>query len=496
MENCAPLASVLSLILVIAFARGAADSISGCPDRKSEAGLTCLFEKVYPGYGIVDFKDDALGKIGVYGELKPAGVKKILDFAGVGTGDVFYDLGCGTGKVVLQVALEADVDRAVGAELAHPRAELAKDALASLKELEPKAMENVLFHEGDFFKLDLSDATVIFTASLVFPDDVLRNLEGMVTTLPPGTMIISLRQFDGCHPGLVQHRLTLQLAATWGAGVGYVYTVGLRWAPPVDLYAYKTAEKAAGKELSKWPVIDEPMGLDALRMFTGADVRSKRLMDGKDALSYDAALGSLMHRARGQFSSPLQCLWEELYASSKTAQFDMSYSELFEVEVASMLEACPKECVFADLGSGKGKVVLQSAVSGLVSRALGIESESPRHKIAQEALQIMGSMGVRHAPVEFLEGDFVSLMQNSSASPNVLLLNVPLKAEQRKLLAIWLRTLAPGTTVFTIEEWTLQEATAARMKKAERTLRLYQYTITSESATAALEGSGEFDKEL
>jgi SAM-dependent methyltransferase len=82
-------------------------------------------------------------------------VDKMLEMASVGSKDVVYDLGCGDGRIVITAARQKGA-RGVGIDLSPDRiTEANANARAA------GVQERVKFMEGDLFKADFSEATVV-----------------------------------------------------------------------------------------------------------------------------------------------------------------------------------------------------------------------------------------------------------------------------------------------------------------------------------------------
>jgi SAM-dependent methyltransferase len=106
----------------------------------------------------------------------------MLKMANVAPEDVVYDLGSGDGRIVL-LAAEKYGARGVGLELVPSLVEVSRKA-ARERGVEDKAT----FIEADFFKTDISDATVV---TLYLSPSVNRILEPKLKALRPGTRIVS-----------------------------------------------------------------------------------------------------------------------------------------------------------------------------------------------------------------------------------------------------------------------------------------------------------------
>lgn len=106
----------------------------------------------------------------------------MLRLAGVGTGDVVYDLGSGDGRIPI-IAAQKYGARGVGVEL-DPRLVELSWLIAN----EAEVADRVSFVVGDLFEADLSGATVV-TAYL--SQSIMKMLEPKLRALKPGTRIVS-----------------------------------------------------------------------------------------------------------------------------------------------------------------------------------------------------------------------------------------------------------------------------------------------------------------
>jgi SAM-dependent methyltransferase len=109
-------------------------------------------------------------------------VEKMLEISNVGPGDYVIDLGSGDGRIVIAAAQRGAVGH--GIDLNPQR----------VREAEENAMkagvsERVIFIEGDLFKAEISQATVITMYLLSSVN--LRLRSGLFEKLRPGTRIVS-----------------------------------------------------------------------------------------------------------------------------------------------------------------------------------------------------------------------------------------------------------------------------------------------------------------
>lgn len=110
-------------------------------------------------------------------------VDSMLALADVSSGDVVYDLGSGDGRIVIAAAKKYGA-QGVGIEL---RSDLVKEARQRAREA--GVADLVEFREGDLFKADISDATVV--TLYLLPNVNLKLRSKLVRELRPGTRVVS-----------------------------------------------------------------------------------------------------------------------------------------------------------------------------------------------------------------------------------------------------------------------------------------------------------------
>ena len=112
-------------------------------------------------------------------------VREMLDMAGVTGADVVYDLGSGDGRIVIDAARIYGA-RGVGIEL---DPDLNKTATKNARKA--GVADKVKFVRADFFKTDLSEASVV---TLFLSPNINARLEGKLKReLKPGARIVSHR---------------------------------------------------------------------------------------------------------------------------------------------------------------------------------------------------------------------------------------------------------------------------------------------------------------
>lgn len=118
-----------------------------------------------------------------YVPTKPEVVKAMLGLAGVKSGDVVYDLGCGDGRIVITAAKEYGAT-GVGVDIDPERIQEAHTNAA-----EAGVKDKVRFTEGNLYDLDFSKASVV--TLYLLPDVNLKLKPKLLKQLKPGSRIVS-----------------------------------------------------------------------------------------------------------------------------------------------------------------------------------------------------------------------------------------------------------------------------------------------------------------
>ena len=109
----------------------------------------------------------------------PEVVQRMLELAGVKSGDVLYDLGCGDGRIVIAAVKRPGV-RGVCVDIDPERiADSKRNAEAA------GVTDRIRFVEGDLFKVPFTDATVM--TLYLMPDVNMRLRPRLLNELKPGT---------------------------------------------------------------------------------------------------------------------------------------------------------------------------------------------------------------------------------------------------------------------------------------------------------------------
>jgi ribosomal protein L11 methylase PrmA len=110
-------------------------------------------------------------------------VTRMLEMARVGPKDVVYDLGSGDGRIVIAAARQYGA-RGVGVDIDPERVKEAR-----LNARKAGVAERVEFREGDLFKADIREATVV--TLYLLPRVNLQLRPKLLSDLKPGTRIVS-----------------------------------------------------------------------------------------------------------------------------------------------------------------------------------------------------------------------------------------------------------------------------------------------------------------
>lgn len=139
-----------------------------------------------------------------YGEIDPKSLYRALASLRLRRDDVVADLGSGSGKVVLQAALQSNCRKVVGVELIDDRYEDARRGHANLMLKMPEVARRITFIKDDFLKADLSDVTVAYMANKVFDENLPNDVLIMLQNLPNLRAVVCMdalchRHNDLCH---------------------------------------------------------------------------------------------------------------------------------------------------------------------------------------------------------------------------------------------------------------------------------------------------------
>ncbi len=167
------------------------------PDLNKKTGKTMenlnkILEKIY--------KINSFGQYGnktkfdreeysIYGEVTQISTNGIVDefkdYFDENT--VFYDLGCGLGKMVAHIGLQYSPKKSCGIELSKERMKGAN----YIKETYCKDMDNISYIHESFLNCDVSDATVVYCDNTMYDAELSKMI---IDILPEGCLFICRRK--------------------------------------------------------------------------------------------------------------------------------------------------------------------------------------------------------------------------------------------------------------------------------------------------------------
>jgi SAM-dependent methyltransferase len=142
-----------------------------CPSQPSDNGIEWSALKAqrpnFDGLGYADYFPDRLKR-------------KMLELARIKSSDVFYDLGCGDGSILIFAVKEFGVKKAVGFERNPVRRALVT------KRVEREGLTNKISIEGEMFEADLNEADVMFSMIMEYEND----FEDLFSRAPIGSRLV------------------------------------------------------------------------------------------------------------------------------------------------------------------------------------------------------------------------------------------------------------------------------------------------------------------
>ncbi|OQR82624.1 histone methyltransferase [Achlya hypogyna] len=171
------------------------------PDVIREETSQCAKSSLVEKTSAADLK-----RLLTYGEVLPdAFTDTIMPFLALDEDDVFYDLGCGTGKIVVQVALETPLRDGRGVELMLNRVVEGQRALERLRTTYPEHVADTQLSivQGDICHPStqeaMRDATVVFINNVLFPPEVMSAVCDLLKTLPRLKRIVTMKKICERH---------------------------------------------------------------------------------------------------------------------------------------------------------------------------------------------------------------------------------------------------------------------------------------------------------
>lgn len=151
-----------------------------------------------------------------YGEFSTEALAAMLAMAAPQPGEVFYDLGSGSGAALMTAHLLHPFARSVGVELLEPLHDLAVSQRARfLAELGPAIGDRPIeLRREDICATDLGDADVLLGHWVCFDDAVMPAIEAKLGELRPGARVLVASKWLGSDA--LELRATIAYPTKWG----------------------------------------------------------------------------------------------------------------------------------------------------------------------------------------------------------------------------------------------------------------------------------------
>jgi SAM-dependent methyltransferase len=192
-----------------------------------------LFDRLYndvSGYEISRAEKKRLGReedSTTYGEVVPASFHEMVSAVSPREGEVFMDLGSGTGKAPLLAAMLFPFRKVVGVELLPGLGDAARQVLGRYDaEIRPTlppehARQRIEFLDGDLGEVDVSEVDVVFAHATSFEPWLMEKLVGRLELLKPGARAIIVGHFLQSPELITLGRKVMKLS--WGSNITGLY---------------------------------------------------------------------------------------------------------------------------------------------------------------------------------------------------------------------------------------------------------------------------------
>ncbi len=193
---------------------------------------THIFNNLYSDINGYTLSAQARNRVGyhdkahTYGEVMPESFYKIIQRTEPREGEVFYDLGSGTGKAVILAALLFNFSECVGIEILKELHETAESILHRLHfEVEPhlhkKTLPKTVFKHKDFLRCDFSQADIVFIHATCFYEELWEHLARKLEQLQSGSRVVTVTKM--LHSPMFEHLRTDEHAMSWGKATIHFY---------------------------------------------------------------------------------------------------------------------------------------------------------------------------------------------------------------------------------------------------------------------------------
>lgn len=152
-----------------------------------------------------------------YGEIDPTSVDIIINKLKIDNNDIFYDLGSGSGKVVMQFYTNTNIKKAIGIELQTNRHDISIKAFNKLKTnyknlLDPN--RELIYYNQNMYNSNIDDATIVFMCSTCYGTDLLDIVYDKLKNNKKLKYIISLKSYDR-YKDILPQKMSFKMKTSW-----------------------------------------------------------------------------------------------------------------------------------------------------------------------------------------------------------------------------------------------------------------------------------------
>lgn len=155
-----------------------------------------------------------MGKNLTYGETPWINMIKLFKTINIDKDDIFYELGCGTGRICMLVNYFFGL-KTVGIDYIKKFINIANKIVRKVK------IKNIKFFSGDFFDYDLSLGTIFYVTPTCFDEETLKRLKKKLSSIPNRAKVISVSRDLTCNHLLLINKL--KLPYYWSKDNVYIY---------------------------------------------------------------------------------------------------------------------------------------------------------------------------------------------------------------------------------------------------------------------------------
>jgi hypothetical protein len=203
---------------------------AGCLVAKESNEIKKTIDSLFKGktgFGINKKEIDLIvekGSKATYGEILYDSMQTLINDLKLTKNDVFYDLGSGIGKQVVQVYLATKVKKSCGIELSKTRFDYSEQVKNEMKKRKLIDRRRVLdFKYEDIVESDISDATVVYMCSTCYPAKLMENLTRKLENGKKNLRILTLKV----------------LAKSKKFKLKKTYTLPMTWSKASNVYLYE-----------------------------------------------------------------------------------------------------------------------------------------------------------------------------------------------------------------------------------------------------------------